>query len=29
VPAALSVVVYQLSAAIGRGFPRAVTVEIP
>jgi hypothetical protein len=29
VPPALSVVVYQLSAVIGRGFPRAVTMEIP
>jgi hypothetical protein len=29
VPASLSVVVYQLSAVIGRGFPRAVTLEIP
>jgi hypothetical protein len=29
VPPALSVVVYQLSAVIGRGFPRAVTLEIP
>jgi hypothetical protein len=29
VPASLSVVVYQISAVIGRGFPRAVTVEIP
>ena len=28
IPASLSVVVYQLSAVIGRGFPRAVTVEI-
>jgi hypothetical protein len=28
VPASLSVVVYQLSATIGRGFPRAVTVEV-
>jgi hypothetical protein len=27
-PASLSVVVYQLSAVIGRGFPRAVTVEV-
>ena len=27
-PANLSVVVYQISAVIGRGFPRAVTVEI-
>ncbi|MFN3834678.1 MAG: hypothetical protein ACK4NO_02130, partial [Glycocaulis sp.] len=29
VPVALSVVVYQLSAVAGRGFPRAVTLEIP
>jgi hypothetical protein len=29
VPASLSVVVYQISAVIGRGFPRAVTLEIP
>ena len=29
VPASLSVVVYQLSAVIGRGFPRAATLEIP
>ena len=29
VPPELSVVVYQLSAVIGRGFPRAVTLEIP
>jgi len=28
VPAALSVAVYQLSAVAGRGFPRAVTLEI-
>jgi hypothetical protein len=28
VPASLSVVVYQLSAAVGRGFPRAATLEI-
>jgi hypothetical protein len=27
-PASLSVVVYQLSAVVGRGFPRAVTLEI-
>lgn len=29
VPTALYVVVYQLSAVAGRGFPRAVTLEIP
>jgi hypothetical protein len=28
VPPALSVVVYQLSAVIGRGFPRAVTLGV-
>ena len=28
VPATLSVAVYQLSAVAGRGFPRAVTLEI-
>jgi hypothetical protein len=27
-PASLSVVVYQMSAVVGRGFPRAVTLEI-
>jgi hypothetical protein len=28
-PTSLPVIVYQLSAVIGRGFPRAVTLEIP
>ncbi|WBQ12890.1 phage tail protein [Hyphomonadaceae bacterium BL14] len=28
-PAVLSVAVYQLSAVVGRGFPRAVTLDIP
>ena len=28
VPSALSIAVYQLSATVGRGFPRAVTLEI-
>jgi hypothetical protein len=28
VPVALSVAVYQLSAVAGRGFPRAVTLEV-
>jgi hypothetical protein len=28
VPASLAVVVYQISAVIGRGFGRAVTLEV-